>query len=87
MRNINMQKQTFSAQLIEIESAIKELETTSESYKIIGNILVKKDAKSLKQDLIQKKDTTEARINAIEKQEQRFAEKLKKAQSEILKED
>jgi len=38
MQNVLMQKQQFQAQLMEIDSALSELEKTNEAYKIVGNI-------------------------------------------------
>jgi chaperonin cofactor prefoldin len=34
------QKQSFQAQLMEIESALSELKSTKKAYKIVGNIMV-----------------------------------------------
>ncbi len=79
------QKQQFQAQLIEIESALKELKTTKESYKIIGNIMVKTGKEQLQKDLNSKKEMFELRIKTLEKQENKLKEKAKEIQSEVLK--
>ncbi len=42
-RNLGMQKQQLETQLLEIETALRELVPSSESYIIIGNIMVKKE--------------------------------------------
>ena len=55
MQNILMQKQQFQAQLMEIESAVNELKGSEESYKIVGNIMVKSSKEELDKDLKQKK--------------------------------
>ena len=34
------QKQQFQMQLVEVESALGELENTEKAYKIVGNIMV-----------------------------------------------
>ena len=81
-----MQKQQFQTQLIEIDSALKELETTKEAYKIIGNIMVSSNKEELKKDLQQKKETVELRIKSVEKQEKSLREKASGMQSEIVKE-
>src|SRR3989338_8086517 len=56
------QKQQFQVQLVEIESALNELETAEKSYKIIGNIMVETDKNELKADLQSKKEKIEMPI-------------------------
>jgi len=50
-----MQKQQFQSQLIEIESAISALSNSNESYKIVGNIMIKTKKDELEKDLKEKK--------------------------------
>jgi len=78
------QKQQFQMQLVEIESALGELETTNKSYKIVGNIMVESDKNELKADLQSKREMLELRIKTMEKQESQVREKASKLQSEIL---
>ncbi len=59
-------KQALQRQLIELESAIEELDT-QEAWKVIGNIMIKKDPKALKQELTEKKAGVEQRLALIEK--------------------
>jgi prefoldin beta subunit len=86
IQNFLMQKQQFQAQLVEINSALEELEKTEVSYKIIGNIMVLSKKDELKKDLDSKKEMVELRIKAIEKQEAELKEKAKTLQGEVLKE-
>ena len=79
------QKQQFQVQLVEVESALSELETTSKAYKIVGNIMVEADKNELKSDLDSKKEMLELRIRTMDKQETQVREKASKLQSEILK--
>jgi len=79
------QKQQFQVQLVEIESALSELDHTEKAYKIVGNIMVEADKNDLKADLQSKKDMLEIRIRTMEKQEAQVREKASKLQSEILK--
>ena len=79
-----MQKQSLQAQLIELESALKELDSTDTPYRIIGNIMVKTKKEDLKKDLGQKKEMVELKIKSLEKQEDRIKERAKKTQSEVL---
>jgi len=79
-----MQKQQFQAQLIEVESALKELDSTEEAYKIVGNIMIKSKKEDLKKDLESKKEIVELKLKTLEKQEDKIKDKAKQTQSEVL---
>jgi len=85
LQNILMQKQQFQTQSLEIESALKELESTKEAYKIVGNIMVASKKEDLKKELESKKETITLRITTMEKQENQIREKAKKLQEEVSK--
>jgi prefoldin beta subunit len=78
------QKQQFQVQLVEVDSALNELKTSKQSYKIIGNIMVQSEGSELKADLESKKEVLELRIKTMEKQETQVREKASRLQSEIL---
>lgn len=85
LQNFLGQKQQFQVQLVEIESALSELESTGKAYKIVGNIMVEADKTELKADLQSKKEMLELRIKTMDRQESQVREKASKLQSEILK--
>jgi len=85
LQNILMQKQQFQGQIVEVDSALTELEKSKESYKIVGNIMVKSDKEALKKDLEEQKKVANMRIEAIEKQEKQIQEKVTKLQEEAMK--
>jgi len=84
LQNVLIQKQQFQSQLVEIESALKEIGTAKEVYKIVGNIMVDSKKEDLKKELTSKKEMVELRIKTIEKQEKNIKEKATKMQSEVL---
>ncbi|MBW2996362.1 prefoldin subunit beta [Candidatus Woesearchaeota archaeon] len=84
MQNFLMQKQQVQAQLIEIESALKELEKTDEAFKIVGNVMVKSSKEDLKKDLASKKEILDLRIKTLEKQEKDMKDKASAMQSEVM---
>ena len=84
LQNFLGQKQQFQVQLVEIESALSELDNTEKAYKIVGNIMVETDKNELKADLQSKKEMLELRIKTMEKQEAQVRERASKLQSEIL---
>lgn len=85
MQSILAQKQQFQNQLVEIESALSEVDTSKESYKMIGNVMVLTSKDDLKKDLQGKKEMLDLRIKAIEKQESQMKEKATKLQEDVLK--
>jgi prefoldin beta subunit len=84
LQSFLMQRQQFQSQLIEVESALKEIESTKEAYKIVGNIMVNASKEDLKKDLEEKKGILELRIKSLEKQEKQIKEKASKTQAEVL---
>ena len=85
LQNILMQKQHFQSQISEMDSALKELNGSSESYKIVGNIMVKTGKDELKKDIEEKNSSLKIRIGALEKQEKSIKEKAESLQKEIMK--
>ena len=79
------QKQQFQIQLVEVESALNELNNTDKAFKIVGNIMVESDKNELKADLQSRKEMLELRIKTMDRQEAQVREKASKLQSEILK--
>ncbi len=84
LRQLQMQKQTFQVQMMELESALKELQSTNEAYKIIGNVMISAQKTELETDLKKRKETTELRISSIEKLEAKTRERAETLQKEVL---
>lgn len=84
LQNLLLQRQQFQAQLTELDSALKELKEATQSYKIIGNIMVDSSKEDLEKDLTKKKEMIELRIKSLEKQEESIKEKQEKIQKEVL---
>ncbi|MBI5061559.1 MAG: prefoldin subunit [Candidatus Aenigmarchaeota archaeon] len=85
MTSFLSQKQTFQAQLMEIDSALEELEKTDKAYRIIGNVMVASDKPALKLDLTHKRETAELRLKSLENQEEKLRSKAAELQNEVLK--
>ncbi|MBC8500551.1 MAG: prefoldin subunit [Nanoarchaeota archaeon] len=78
------QKQQFQTQMVEMDTALNELNSASEAHKIIGNIMVSVDKKKLQEDLKSKKDMLDLRFKSIEKQEQNMRERADNIQKEVM---
>ena len=85
LENFGMQRQQFQVQQTEIETALVEINNTSTTYKIIGNIMVLIDKEHLKKELDEKKEMLDIRINTIEKQEEKLRVKFDELQQEVMK--
>lgn len=84
MQAILAQKQQFQAQLAEIDSALEEIKKSEEAYKIVGNLMIKSDRKTLEDDLKKKKEIVELRLKTMERQENMLKEKAQKTQADVL---
>jgi len=84
IQNFSMQKQQFQAQLMEIETAEKELKDSKEAFKIIGNIMVASDKENVAKELAEKKEIITARVESFEKQEEKIKQKAEIMQKEVL---
>lgn len=78
------QKQHFQSQILEVESALSELDNSKEFYKIIGSIMVKKDKDSIKEELDEKHKLLSIRIESIESQENVIRDKSKKLRDKLI---
>lgn len=78
------QKKNFQVQLVEVESALKEI--NEDSFKIIGNFMFRKNQQDLKEELQEKRNLLNVRIKSFEKHEKETETKFKELQSQVLKE-
>ena len=79
------QIRSFRSKIIEIDSALKDLESSDKSYKIVGNIMVSSSKDALIEELNSEKEVIQTRISSLEKQEKKLKETLKDKQEEFIK--
>jgi len=84
LQQYQAQRQQFQNQITEAESALAEISGSQESYKIIGNIMVRTDAEKLRLELEEKKEMFEVRVKSLTKQEEKLRAKSKELQSQVL---
>ena len=86
LQQILLQKQAFEMELRETQSALKEIEKSGdEVFKIIGQMMIKTDKKTMVSDLANKEKLIDLRIKNFEKQERSISEKIEEMQKEISK--
>ncbi len=86
LHTVIVQKQQFQGQLIEVESALSEIDKASTAYKIVGNIMISSNKSDLKKELEHKKELFSSRLKVLEKQEDKFREEAGKIQQQLMKE-
>lgn len=84
LQHLFLQRQQFQKQLVEIDSALGELETSPQAYKIIGNLMVASKKPDLEKELQEKKELLSLRIKNFEKQEQNLTQKIEEIQQKVL---
>ena len=84
LHNFSSQRQQFQIQQTEVETALGEIEKTSKTYKIIGNIMVAMEKSDIKKELEEKKQMLTIRINSVEKQEAAMRERAETIQKEVM---
>lgn len=81
-----MQKQQFQSQLVELDSALQEIKTTSQAYKIVGKVMIASSKGELQKELQEKKELVDVRVKNLEKQERSLRENMEKLQKEVIEE-
>lgn len=84
---VSNQKQQLQMQVAAMSAALKELEETNEEkvYKIVGNVMLKKDKTEVKKELEEAKKNLESRIETLQKQEDSLVNRLNKLKAKLEK--
>jgi prefoldin beta subunit len=86
LQNILTQKQQLQNQLVELDSALAELNTTDKAYKIVGKIMLAAPKQDLIKELNEKKEFVSVRIKNFSQQEEKLQKNFEEVQSEVVKE-
>lgn len=84
LQHLLSQRQQFQVQLVELESALSEIDKTEKAYKIVGNIMIATDKADLKKELEEKKQQVTFRTTTIEKQEEKFRSKAEQIRKDVM---
>ncbi len=93
-RQLQQQLQVVTAQRVQLETRLKELEVTLEElqkaddeapiYKSIGSLLIRaKDREEVRKELEDQKETLAIRVKTLEKQEKTLADRYERMQQQI----
>ena len=86
LSSLVLSRQTLQKQLLEVEHAAKELVDASDAYEIIGTIMIKKDAETLREELNSRKETISVKLESVKKQEESLRKQLEDAQKNLMEE-
>lgn len=86
LQNLMLQRQAFQMELSETELALNELNKSKEddSYKIVGQLMIKFPKSKIIEELTNKKKILDLRLNAIEKQEESLSKNIEKIREKLL---
>lgn len=78
-QNVIVEIETLKLRDKEIEEVLEEIQKyeKNEAYKLVGNILIKKNKDEIINELKDEKELIELRLKNLEKQKQKLEEKLK----------
>jgi prefoldin beta subunit len=85
LRNVLIQKEALKIQVAEIESALEELEKSKEEnvYKVVGNVMIKKQKKEVEKELNEMKEDSELKISSLENLEKDLIGRIKKMEERL----
>ena len=86
LHNITHQKQQVESQLVELQSAQDQLQTTEKSYKILGKIMLAVNKETLIKDVTEKKEVLKIRFKNLVKQEENLQKNINELQQEVMQE-
>ena len=88
LQNTLVQKQSFQMELVETNSAFEELKKSDdEVYKVVGGLMIKSSKDKVEKELQEKIKFIEAKIVAIEKQEEFLEKKVEELRNEMIKDN
>jgi prefoldin beta subunit len=86
LQTVTAQKQQIEEQLTEFNSALNELTSTEQAYKIVGKIMIATSSEDLTKELNDKKEIAEVRLKNFVSQEEKLKTNIEKMQQEVMKE-
>ena len=86
LQNLSLQKQAFDFELSESEHALEELSgSKGEVFKIVGQVMIKSEKNTLKDELEKKVKLLSLRVKAFESQEKDINERADAIREELTK--
>lgn len=85
LQSFGAQHQSIRSQLLEAESALRELEKGEDAYKIIGSIMIRQSKEKLVGELKEKESSLRSHLKKVQDQESGLRKEAESLQKEIMK--
>ncbi len=86
LQSLLQQKNNMILQKQEAENALEEVKKTNTTYKIVYNIMVKKEKEETIKELEEQIELTNFRLKTLEKQEEEYKKELEELQKKAIQE-
>lgn len=87
LQNSTSQRVAFQENKAELENAVAELKSSEESYKIVGNLIVKANKEKQLEELNKQLQVINSRIAALKNNEETLKDKIENLRKEVLDKD
>ena len=84
LQNLLLQKQQLQNSLIELESALQEIEASEKCYKILGHIMIAAPKDAISKELTEKKEMNSLRLKNYLSQEEKLKRSIEDTQKELM---
>ncbi len=84
LQGLAMQKQTFQTQSMESDNALREIDNSEDTYKVVGNVMISVEKSELKKELTSKKEMADMKVTNLEKEEKKLREEATELQKEVM---
>ena len=84
LQSLAMQKQTFQTQSMESDNALREIDNSEDTYKVVGNVMISVEKNELKKELTSKKEMADMKVTNLEKEEKKLREEATELQKEVM---
>ena len=84
LQSLAMQKQTFQTQSMESDNALREIDNSEDTYKVVGNVMISEKKNELKKELTSKKEMADMKVTNLEKEEKKLREEATELQKEVM---
>lgn len=86
LQTIISQKQQIEDQLMELNSALAELQKTEKAYRILSGIMLAASARELQEELTEKKERASLRLKNFSRQEGNLRQTMEGLQKKMVEE-
>ncbi|MBT4538938.1 hypothetical protein HOI26_04520 [Candidatus Woesearchaeota archaeon] len=84
LQHIQERRQFLQTEIVELNSALNELETTDKAYRIVGKLMIATPTDKAKKNVSEQKEKSELRLKNFKIQEQKLQEQIEELQKQAV---